>query len=379
MTQAQPERDRFRLLLFYAVVLLVGYLTLKVVSPFLASLAWAAVFAMVLSPVVVRLEPRLGPAWAATLTTVTATLLIVGPAVLVLTILIREVSQVVTEMQQSGYAVPTPASLQRAWMQMRARTPLPLPQDLSAAIGTGLQTVAGYIAGKAGSVLQNMIAFVFQLFVMLFGLFYLLRDRERVVSVVRQLLPFGVERRERIIAQTHELVVATVGSTFAVAAVQGTLTGLALGVLGFSAPVFWGVMTGVFSVIPAVGSGIVWGPAAVWLLASGDIGRGVILIVFGVIVIGMADNVLRPLLLSGRTTMPGLLVFVSLMGGVAAFGFIGLVLGPVVVAALSTLLEVVMLPPAPPSDSPPAPPESGGTPPSAGASEAGQAPDPAGV
>ena len=346
MTNTPPERDRVRLLLFYAVVLLVGYLAFQVVAPFLAALAWASVFAMVLSPVASRHDRRVNTTTSATITTHTAAALIVGPAVLVLTILIREVTQVVIEIQRAGYTVPTPTRLQAAWIELRARSPFPLPEDLSSTIADGLQTLAAYIAGRTGSVLQNMFGFVFQLFVMLFGLFYLLRDRDRMVNVIRQLLPFGEERRERVIHETHELVVATVGSTFAVAAIQGALTGLALGLLGFRAPVFWGVMTSVFSVIPAVGSGIVWLPAAIWLFASGDVMKGVILVVLGTFVIGMADNVLRPLLLSGRTTMHGLLIFVSLMGGVAAFGFIGLVLGPVVVATLSTLLEAVM-PPAP--------------------------------
>jgi predicted PurR-regulated permease PerM len=145
-----------------------------------------------------------------------------------------------------------------------------------------------------------------------------------------------------MITQTHDLVVATVGSTFSVAIVQGTLTGLTLGLLGFQSPVLWGVMTSFTSLLPAVGSGLVWGPAAVYLFATGDIVRGVILAAVGVGVIGMADNVLRPLLLSGRTTMHGLLLFVSLLGGMAAFGFIGLVVGPVAIAALGTLLGAVL-------------------------------------
>jgi predicted PurR-regulated permease PerM len=349
MSDPQHERDRVRLLLFYSMVLLVGYLAFNVVAPFLAALAWASVLAMVLSPIATRLDRHMSLATSATITTLTAAVLIVGPAVLVLTMLIREVTQLVVEIQQAGYSVPTPARLQEVWIELRARSPFPLPADLSSAIGDGLQALASYIVGKTGSVLQNIVGFLFQLFVVLFGLFYLLRDRDKMVNVLRQLLPFPEERRERVIHQTHELVVATAGSTFVVATVQGALTGLALGILGFRAPVFWGVMTSVFAVLPLGGSAIVWVPAAIWLFASGDGTRGIILVVFGTVVIGLADNVLRPLLLSGRTTMPGLLVFVSLMGGMAAFGFIGLVIGPVAVATMMILLEAVMPPPPAPS------------------------------
>ncbi len=357
MHESESERERFARVLFYAVVLAVGYLTFRIVAPFLASLAWAAVFAMVLSPVTRRFERRMGVPVAATLTTVVTAGLIVVPAVIVLTVLVREVTFMIRDFQQSGMAIPTPARLQEWWLELRARVPFPLPEDLAGALSERIQWLAGYVAGTAGSALQNVIGSVFQLFVMLFGVFYFLRDRERVVALIRHLLPFADERRDRIMEDTHSLVVATVGSTFVVAVVQGTLTGVALSFLGFRAPVFWGVMTSVFSLIPAVGSGIVWLPAAIWLIASGEVVKGVVLIGYGALVIGMADNVLRPILLSGRTSMHGLTVFISLMGGVAAFGFIGLVLGPVVAAVMGILLESVLPQPERSSDPPaPAPP-----------------------
>ncbi len=346
MFHGETEQDRFTRVLFYAVVLAVGYLAFRVVAPFLAAMAWAAVFAMVLSPIAARIERRLGVTASAAATTVLAGLLIVVPAVFVMTVLIREVTQLATDYQQSGYSASTPVRLREAWQNLRRSVPFDLPPDLSTALSGGVRMVAAYLASTAGSVLQNVVSLVFQLFVMLSGLFFFLRDRGRVVGAVREVLPFARPRNDRVIQQTYDLVVATVGSTFAVAAIQGTLTGVALGALGFRAPVFWGVMTGIVSVIPAVGSGIVWVPAAIWLFAYGEIVKGIILVAVGVLVIGMADNVLRPIFLSGRTTMHGLLVFLSLMGGIGAFGFIGLVLGPVIVATMSTLLEAAMPAPA---------------------------------
>jgi predicted PurR-regulated permease PerM len=375
MDPSESERERFARVLFYAVVLAVGFMAFKVVAPFLAPMAWAAVFAMLMAPLATFLQRRFNRTTAATLATVVAALLIVGPAVAVLTVLVREVTGIVREIQQSGYDVPTPARLQELWDSVRGRILIPLPDDLSTAIGNAMKWVATYVAGMAGSVLQNAVGFVFQLFVMLSGLFFFLRDRTRIVNVIRHLLPFAPERRERLMSETYDLVVATVGSTFAVAVTQGALTGLALGTLGFRAPVFWGVMTSAFSVIPAVGSGIVWLPAAIWLFASGEVAKGIILVVFGTVVIGMADNVLRPLLLSGRTSMHGLLVFISLMGGIGAFGFIGLVMGPVAVATLTTLLEAVMPKPEPvvasaaPSATPPPEPPPGPPPPVAPSAE----------
>jgi predicted PurR-regulated permease PerM len=342
MNHAGSERDRFLLVLFFGVVLLAGYLAFRIIAPFLAPLAWASVFAMVLNPVQARVEARIGKPRAAVAVTLLAAFIIVGPAVTVLAILTAEVTSVVQRVQSGGLAIPAAPDMRQWYDGLRQNVPVPLPADPTASLIDAVKTVAAYLAARAGTILQNVASFVFHLFVMLFGLFYFLRDGERIVGIIRQLLPFEPNRRDRMISQTHDLVVATVGSTFAVAITQGVMTGLTLGLLGFQSPVLWGVMTAFTSLLPAVGSGLVWGPAAIYLFATGDIARGIILAAIGVGVIGMADNVLRPLLLSGRTTMHGLLVFVSLLGGMAAFGFIGLVIGPVAIAAIGTLLGAVM-------------------------------------
>jgi len=342
MSQPETERDRFARVLFYAVVLVIGYLAFRIVSPFLAPMVWAGVFAMVLFPLHAHLARRLNrPGAAAAVTTVVAALLIVGPAVGVLTIVASEVTTVIQRTQDGSFALPSSPQIEAWYANLRQQTLFPLPEDLGSTLTDSVKGIATYIAGKAGDILQNVASLVFQLFVMLFALFYCLRDGGRMVDAIRTFLPFEPARREQIISQTHDLVVATVGSTFAVAIVQGTLTGITLTLLGFNATVFWGVMTAFFSLLPAVGSGLVWGPAAIYLFATGDILRGAILVGVGVGVIGMADNILRPLLLSGRTTMHGLLVFISLLGGVAAFGFIGLVIGPVIMAAFETLVGAV--------------------------------------
>ncbi len=343
MPHRDAERERFLLLIFYFVVLVIGYLAFRVVGPFLAPLAWAAVFAMVMYPLRERLARRLGESWAASATTALAILVIVVPALAVLALLVQEVTTQVHSVQASGFQLPTPARIQEWWDVLRSRVPVvTLPPDPTSGLAELAKTAATFLAARATSVLANIADLVFQGFVMLFGLFFFFRDGGRMVDRVRQILPFEQSRRDQILRQTYDLVVATVGSTFAVAGVQGALTGITLGLLGFRAPVFWGVMTAFLSLVPMVGSGLVWGPAVLWLLLSGDYLRAAILLVVGVGVIGTVDNFLRPLLLSGRTTMNGLLVFISLLGGMAAFGFIGLVIGPVVIAAMNTLLESVI-------------------------------------
>jgi predicted PurR-regulated permease PerM len=169
-------------------------------------------------------------------------------------------------------------------------------------------------------VLRNVLVLIVDLFVMLFALFFLFRDADLIMDIVRRALPFEEPNRGRMIAQARELVHSTVTSGLIVAAVQGLLGGLAFAVLGISAPVFWG-------------------PAAIWLLVVGEVGRGVILVGLGAGIVGTADNFLLPVLLSGRARLNGLLVFISLLGGLAVFGLLGLVLGPIVVVTATGLLR----------------------------------------
>jgi len=123
-----------------------------------------------------------------------------------------------------------------------------------------------------------------------------------------------------------------------VAAVQGAIGGLAFAVLGLGAPIFWGVMMAFFALLP-LGAWVIWSPVAGWLLLTGQIGRGIALIAIGAGVVGLIDNILRPILMSGRTQMNGLLVFISLLGGLATFGLLGLVLGPIIMATTISFVD----------------------------------------
>jgi predicted PurR-regulated permease PerM len=151
-------------------------------------------------------------------------------------------------------------------------------------------------------------------------------------------LPFDASFREGRIRETAELIRASISSGVIVALVQGAIGGLTFAILGLGAPVFWGVIMAFFSLLP-LGAWIVWTPVAIWLLVTGETGRGIALAIIGAGGISLIDNFLRPILLSGRTQMNGLLVFISLLGGIAAFGLLGLVLGPVIMATAISFVD----------------------------------------
>jgi predicted PurR-regulated permease PerM len=323
-------RQRISTLLFYSTVLLLAYLLYLLFSPFLTALAWAAILAALFHSPYRRLEARWGKAWAAAACTAAVTMVIVVPVVLVTTAFIQEatlaVSSVDLSVQTEGFA-----RLQRIWMRMQASRLGANLGNLEDLVRQGTAWIAGLVAGQAGAVLRNLVLIIVDLIVMLFAVFFFFRDGDEIMAVLRRALPFEAEQSERMITQAGDLIQASVIAGFVVAGLQGALGGITFALLGLGAPVFWGVVMAFFSLLP-IGAGIVWLPAAAWLLLTGSVGRGVMLIVVGVFVIGLVDNFLRPLLLSGRTQLNGLLVFVSLLGGISAFGFLGLVMGPVIMA-----------------------------------------------
>ncbi|MGD9902629.1 MAG: AI-2E family transporter [Vicinamibacterales bacterium] len=332
-------RERFTELLFYAVVLLVGYLVLLVVWPFLAPLAWAAILAMTLRPVYMYFCIRLSNANAALMTTVLAGLLIIAPAVFLALVVAQQVPLALDYVNNLSATVP--AQVMSLWSTLRARLPFPIPADPTVLLTNGAEAAAAFLAGQAGSLVANVLQTFGSLLVMLFALFFMLRDGTAFAAAIRRLLPFSEPESDRLVREASDLVVASVGAGLLVAAVQGLIGGLAFWALGLPAPAVWGVAMTICALLPVVGATIVWGPTALWLFLSGDIARAVVLTAICAVVLGSADNVLRPLLLSGRTSASGLVVFVGLLGGVAAFGFVGLVVGPIVLVIAGTLIEAL--------------------------------------
>lgn len=336
----RSNADRFREILFYGVVLLVGYLAFIVIQPFLSPLAWATIFALTLNPLRRRLTARIGPTRAALVTTLGTAVLIVGPLAFFVSMLASDIPKAV-EFLQTLPQKATPERVRMVWDMVRERSPVALPADPTLLLSQAAQNAVAFLAPRLGGVVADIAATLGSLFVMLFALFFLLRDGERIAGVVRQLLPFPDEERERLLTETRDMVIASVGAGLTVSAVQGFIGGLAFWALGVGTPVAWGVAIALCSLIPVVGATIVWVPLAAWWLLSGEVVRGLVLVGVGAGVIGLVDNLLRPLLLSGRTSVSGLVVFLGLLGGVGAFGFVGLVLGPIVLVIAGTLVDAL--------------------------------------
>jgi predicted PurR-regulated permease PerM len=197
---------------------------------------------------------------------------------------------------------------------------------------TGLTKGLQFFAGQALNIGQNALEFVVSFFVMLYLLFYLLRDGGTLVRRMRDAIPLQRELQHTLAIKFSDVVRATIKGNIVIAIVQGILGGLIFWILGVQGALLWGVVMAFLSLLPAVGTALVWLPVAIYFLVTGSIWQGVVLTAFGVLVIGLVDNVLRPVLVGKDTKLPDYIVLISTLGGMAIFGFNGFVIGPMIAA-----------------------------------------------
>jgi predicted PurR-regulated permease PerM len=337
--ELSATQKRLGAALFYGILIILAYLVYLVFRPFLAPLAWAVVMAVVAYPVYTRLARRCGRTLAAAVSTLGVTLIIIVPTVLVTGAFIRqgvEAVQVVQQQIQSGHF----AWVNDLWLRIQEKFPDPNPSDLATVIHRYADAGAAYLATRLGTVLRNTAVFLFDLTVIILSMFYFFRDGDAIVARLRQVLPFDQAHRDRMIDDARDLIFASVTSSLVAAVAHGVLGGLAFGLTGIHAPIFWGVMMGFFSLVPVVGSALIWVPAAISLMVNGHIGMGIVLMIFCGVIVGLVDNIIRPWMISDRAQMGGLVVFISVLGGISVFGMLGVVLGPIVVAAGASMLDL---------------------------------------
>lgn len=337
MTTEASAQKRLGSALFYGIIILLVYLVYLVVAPFLMPLAWAAVLVVVSYPAYEWLARRWGATTAAIAGTAGVTLILIVPTLLVMIAFVRQGVDAFQSIElQSGHW----AWLNHLWTQIQGRFPGASPEDLTTSLRRYGEQAAGFVAARLGAIARHTAGFIFYLGVTILAMFYLFRDGHSMVERLREVLPFEASYRNRMLAQARSLIFASVTSSLVAAAAHGMLGGLAFALTGVKAPVFWGVMMAFFSFVPLVGSALIWVPMAISLIVAGHVGRGIVLVVFCAVIVGIVDNLVRPWLISGRAEMSGLVIFISVLGGISVFGLLGVVLGPIIVATAASLLEL---------------------------------------
>jgi predicted PurR-regulated permease PerM len=343
MTQSHRNTttsDRLTTVLSYGTLVLLIYLVFRIVSPFLVPLAWSAVLAIFFYQLYEKLLKKMSPTMAALVTTLGVTLLLILPVLPARLYGGREAidaSARIQGMVRSGTSIIPYSTIER----LRVHLPESLQQiDLMDALRQGGEKVASYLAASIGAMLKNLFSFLLNLFILLFALFFMFRDGDKILDALRHLLPFEKEFEDEMLTESHDLIIASVAVALLIAGIQGFLGGLAFALTGLPGPVFMGVLIAFFSIVPVVGSALIWAPAALWLGFTGHWGKALVVLAICAGVAGVADNLVRPLLLRNRTRLNDLLLFISILGGLEVFGLLGLVAGPTILAAALGVFRV---------------------------------------
>lgn len=318
-----------------------------VLLPFYGTILWAVIIALLFSPLHRRLLLRLKRrrTLAALLTLAVAVVMMVLPFALLSAALAREAMQVYDAVQ-SGEWNPTryfknlfdalPAPLHALLDRIGLTNFAALQRRLTAALAQGSQ----FVATRALGIGQDTFEFVAALFITTYIAFFLIRDGEGLARSVRHALPLPVQSKKELAEKFTTVIRATVKGNLLVAAIQGALGGLAFWVLDIPAALMWAVLMAFLSLLPAVGAALVWFPVAAYLFLTGAMGQALALVAFGVLVIGLVDNLLRPMLVGKDTRMPDYVVMITTLGGMAVFGVNGFVIGPAIAAMFIAVWQI---------------------------------------
>ncbi len=320
-----------------------------IVLPLFSALLWSTIIALLFAPLHRRLRQRLRdhPDLAALLTILIAVVLVVVPLALLSVRLVDEAMGLLGRFQSGEL---------RAWPGLREVLDA-MPgwvvvlmdrfgmEDLDALQGhliTGLERASGFFAVRALSLGQSSFEFAASLLITPYLAFFLLRDGDLIVWALRHALTLTSDHKQALLHKFSQVIRSTVRGNLVVAATQGALGGLAFWFLEVRGALLWAVVMAVLSLLPAFGAALVWLPVATWFLVTGATWQAVALSAWGVLVIGLVDNLLRPMLVGKATLMPDYVVMVTTLGGMAVFGINGFVLGPVIAAMFFALWHLAL-------------------------------------
>lgn len=342
------SNNKLEIFTFLIILIFFSCAFLNIMLPFFGAIFWAIILTILFSPMQRNLEQRFNGRnnLAAAVTMLTCVTIVVIPVIFVINSLFQESAALLDRIKGGQFDIgiylqhiidglPSPVKglLDRfGWNDMGdIRTKL---------AELGMKTLS-FAGNQAYSIGQVTLQFAISLCVMLYLLFFLLRDGSWMGQSIQRAIPLGEDRKTDLFGKFSTVIRATVKGNIIVACVQGALGGMAFWFYGIQGAILWGTIMAVLSLLPAVGASLVWGPVAIYFLVTGMMWQGISLIVFGAVVIGMIDNVLRPILVGKDTKLPDWLILLSTLGGISVFGINGFVLGPLIAAMFIAVWSIL--------------------------------------
>jgi predicted PurR-regulated permease PerM len=332
-------RDRLEDKAFLILIVAVSLAFAWILTSFYGAILWGVVIAMMFAPLYRRLLRRMPErrTVASLIMLLAIVLIVILPLTLIAAALTQQGAVVVGKMQSGelnfGKLLQQVLNALPGWATgLLDRFGVSSLGDMQEKVTAGLVKGSQTIASQALDIGQSTFGFMVNVVIMLYLLFFFFRDGDGLAARVRDAIPLRPGLRDELLEKFTVVIRATVKGSLLVALAQGALGGLIFWILGINAALLWAVLMAFLSLLPAVGAGLVWMPVAVYLLATGSVWQGAILIAYGFLVIGLVDNILRPILVGKDTKLPDYIVLISTLGGIEAFGLNGFVIGPVIAA-----------------------------------------------
>jgi len=333
---------------FTALVIIACYLFYIIFRPFLKPIIWGAVFAGIFYPLNAKIAHKLRKKNLRALIMCIIVVAVIGVPTAFLSVgLIAEVVNVLPKFKEAIETgqldfVLKPEAF--GWNERIKEVLGPFVDvsnlDIELMISENLQRLTKFLLGQVSNLIGNISLAIFNFALSVLSMFFFFRDGDRLVVRLKELMPMSEDLKEGLSVRLKEVIIASIYGGVLVAGLQGALGGLIFWILGLPSPIFWGALMAILSLLPIVGPWFVYIPAAVILIVSGSYVRGIVLLALGIITVSQSDNLLRPMIIGGRTKIPTLLLLFSIIGGIKVFGLLGLVLGPVIASIILAFLEV---------------------------------------
>jgi predicted PurR-regulated permease PerM len=344
------KREHIFLIFILCLTFLSIYLLYQILSPFLSSIVWAILLAMVFYPLFKKLQDLLKK--RGVLSALIMTLLVLVVIVLPFTLLMASLASDVVNFYHQVEEMIKTGQLQAYFERVKE---IPILKWILARLGQhidlsrtdpvplllkNLNQISTFIFNQTTLLLKGFSTFIAGFFFTLLSLYYLFKDGSTLFEGLKEIAPLPAKEKDLLIQRFKDMIYATIYGGILIAIIQGILGGLSFWVLGLSSPIFWGTAMALLSFIPIGGTALIWAPAGIILLIGGAVSKGILLLGIGVFVISMVDNLLRPFFISTRTNIHPLLLFFAVLGGIQAFGLIGLIAGPLIATLFLTLIEI---------------------------------------
>lgn len=345
----RPRRGRYYGPAFALLAtLIIGSLLYRILAPLFEPMLWAAFIAFMLYPTHRRLQRRLGDRkqWSAFILTAATLILVIGPLTAISAAFVSQANQLL-QFVQGRLADPARGDLLGltdvpwvstllAWLDRRFDIDI---SQIRTWVAQGSRQTLQYLASFGGKVFMGALGTVAGFILMIFIQYFFIRDGEQMLRVARELIPMSANHKRRLSDHLASVTRALVYGTGVVAVIQGTLVGISFLIVGLPSPLVFGALAVIASLFPFGGSGLVWIPATLVLAAQQRWGAAIFMVVWGALLVSLIDNIVRPLLVSQHAEIGTLTIFLGVLGGIAAFGAIGLFVGPLVLALVIALLR----------------------------------------